>query len=234
MTRSRATSSRVRFFRSAAALLLSLDAAAAFAESAPGYLPIFDGGMKSVGLQLGVAKPTPTNGADSLLKSGPGLGIQYIDYQLDWVGLGLELDYLKFGKNSYTTRGVDISGEAAAMSLSTLVRLNLLQERSWTPYLFGGAGYHSSSLKLGAKGPPGTQTCLTFGSEQKCGADPSLEPAMKGLSVTGGAGIEAFILRGMSLALEARFQQLRKGSDADGALESLSCFFGARFLFGLE
>ena len=218
---------------SAAAFLLVLNTAA-FAGSSPGYLPIFDGGMKSFGLQLGVAKPTPTNKADSLIKSGPTVGIQYLNYYLDWVALGLELDYLKFGKNGYASAGGEISGEATAMSLSTLVRLNMLQERSWTPYLLGGAGYHSSSLKLGVKSPPGAQSCLSFGSEQKCGVDPSLEPAMKGLTVTGGAGIEAFVLRGMSLALEARFQQFRSGSDADGALESLSYFFGARFLFGLN
>ncbi len=220
--------------RAGALALLLLRASLACAESAPGYLPIFDGGMKSVGLQLGVAKPTPTNGADSLIKSGPAVGIQFLKYQLDWVGLGLELDYLKFGKNGYASAGGEISGEAAAMSLSALVRLNMLQERSWTPYLLGGAGYHSSSLKLAVKSAPGVQTCLSFGSEQKCGSDPSLEPAMKGLTVTGGAGIEAFILRGMSLAFEARFQQFRNGSDAEGALESLSYFFGARFLFGLQ
>lgn len=180
-------------------------------------MPFFEKGMSSAGLLLGSVRPTATDGFDRAARSGPGLGVQYLYYPWDWAALGAELDYLKFGKGS--------QGSAEAKVLSVLARVNLLQERSWTPFVTGGVGYHLFDLT--ASVPAGT--CAPLLSSCDAGKGSSA-----GLATTAGGGVEAFLFRGMSLSLETRWQ----GFDLDpkkfsGRAEALSILVGARFWFGL-
>ncbi|HAH05374.1 MAG TPA: hypothetical protein DCM05_02435 [Elusimicrobia bacterium] len=182
--------------RSLAAPLLFFWAATASAQSAPGYTPLFDEGLKSVALRLGASRPTPSNGFDKDAKAGPGLSLQGLYYAWDWVGVGADLGYHTFGK------------DANALALDAIVRLNFLRESSWSPYLMGGAGHAQSSVTRN-----GAKESSTGGSFLAAG------------------GIEAFVLRGMSVSFEARFTAFRGGGSG---VESLAYLLGAAFWFGYD
>jgi len=181
-------------------------------------VPLFEAGEHGVSLNLGLTAPANKNGFDSYAKAGPAVGLQYFYYPSDWIALGTELGIFKFGKQSSSAS----SGEASATNLGVLMRVNLVREQTWTPYVLGGVGYHSFSLKA-ASSQPGGQVC--FGNT--CGE--SISDKSTGLSVTGGAGLEAFIMHGLSLIGEARFHEfrLRYGNRA----QCMSYLIGARMWF---
>jgi opacity protein-like surface antigen len=175
----------------------------ALAQSAPGYTPVFDQGLKTASLRLGPTSPTSTNGFAESAKAGPFMGLQYLYFPYDWIGIGADVGYHTFGKN------------ANAIALDAIVRLNLLRERSWTPYLVGGAGHAQSSRTLPAA--PGAAS----GTTEKG----------SGLSLLAAGGLEAFVFRGMSVSLEARYTEFRGGG---GAVESLAYLLGVGFWFGYD
>ena len=184
-------------------------------------MPMFDEGKHSFALQLGVARPTKTNGLDSFAKPGPGVGLQYLYYPWDWVAVGGELDYLAFGKKSSASGA---SGSATGLYFGPVARVNILRERSWTPYVLGGAGLHSFSLKTaspaGAAVPPADCRLLP----EACG---SQSAKSTGLALTGALGLEAFLFRGFSLSFEARYHEFRLDSKKfAGNAEGLSYMLG--------
>ncbi|MFA5138779.1 MAG: outer membrane beta-barrel protein [Elusimicrobiota bacterium] len=181
-------------------------------------VPLFEAGEHGVALHLGVAAPAAKNGFNSYAKPGPAVDLQYLYYPSDWVALGAELGMFKFGKKSSSSS----SGEASMTDLGVLMRVNLIRERTWTPYVLGGVGYHSSTFKA-ASARPGEQVC--FGNT--CAE--SLSDKAKGLSVTTGAGVEAFIMHGLSLIGEARFHEFRMSYG--NRAQSMSYLVGARMWF---
>jgi opacity protein-like surface antigen len=198
-----------------AALLLLLAAAA---QAQVYGVPLFEAKEHGVALHLGVAAPAAKNGFNSYAKPGPAALAQYVYYPSDWVGLGAELGMFKFGKKSSSVS----SGEASVTDLGVLMRVNMVRERTWTPYALGGVGYHSSTFKAASADPDGK---VCFGNT--CGA--SISDKAKGMSVTTGAGLEAFLMHGLSIIGEARFHEFRMSYG--NRAQSMSYLIGARMWF---
>lgn len=190
--------------------------------------PYFEKGLKTAALQIGPVYPTSTNGFKGAVKGGPALNLQYLYYPSDWIGIGGELSYFAFGAKTIESNGVEISGKASAVNAGILVRANILRERTWTPYVLGGAGLHSFTFTLDSAG---TTICSVLTGD--CAQD-SMSSKSQSLTVTAGAGIEAFVFRGMSLSFESRYHEFRLGGkEFDAHAESLSFLLGMRFWFGL-
>ena len=173
-------------------------------------MPIFDSTQRSIGLQLGAAQPNSTRGFRQVAKSGPALNVVGWYYPFDWVAAGAELGFTQFGKNS--------RGSADALNVGVLARVNLLRNRSWTPYVLGGVGQHSTNVKIDAAFN-GAPACSPVNGN--CGTDQNIKGS--GTSVTGGLGIEGFLFQGLSLSLESRFRENRL---AGVTIESLHLLFG--------
>ncbi len=218
-----------------AALWVCLAPGAAFAQiGRVASLPIFDSELRTGGLQFGWANPTGTSGFNEIVGGG-GLRripdtINFIGYQylLDWVAVGVEAGVSKFKKKSMPdfATGADGGGEGAASEnhLGLLMRVNFLQNRSWTPYMVGGLAYHDFKMSISAN-PGATVRDPMTGIV----TDSGLARSVKGLGVSAGAGIEAFVLRGLSVSFESRWRQIRL---PDGPAESLGHFLGLHLWFG--
>jgi len=210
MTAPRGSRSRIR----AAALLLCLPAASARAQLPS--MPIFDSGMRTIGLQLGAAQPTNTNGFREVAASGIGVNLVGYKYPLDWIAYGVEIGISQFGKNP--------RGKADAINLGILGRVNLFRGRSWTPYLVGGLGYHSTNAAV-ASTFNDRPSCNPI--NRACGDDQSIKAS--GTSVTGGIGLEKFLFQGLSLSFETRVRQNRFSGTS---IESLNLMLGFHFWLG--
>ncbi|HBL16528.1 MAG: hypothetical protein A2X36_00865 [Elusimicrobia bacterium GWA2_69_24] len=219
---------------------LILLAAAALCLPAPGRaesvrMTQFQRGMRSLGTSVGLAAPTATSGFDDAVRDGPTAILRYTSYRWDWIALGVEFDYAMFRQKSL--RGQERSlfsvHDAAvldqkldAMALMAFARVNLLEERSWTPYLLGGAGVSyiqaSYAAVLGPPHPPDT----TVSGSASCSR----------LTVAAGGGLEVFLVRDMSLTAEARFRryQLDAGRFNATAAESLSYVLGFHYWYGVD
>ncbi|MBI5244501.1 MAG: outer membrane beta-barrel protein [Elusimicrobia bacterium] len=229
--------------RLSALLLLCACASDACAQSTPGYLPLFDKGMVCVGLQFGPSRPTSTHGFNKTVSGGIGLDLQSFYYPSDWIAIGVLLDYISFGSKKWESYAVDLGASPSGpglvemqssskgMAFALLTRLNLLQERSWTPYIVGGIGRHTLSTSASAA-TQGYTFCDDSGS---CGSSKS--GGSKGTMLIGGAGVEFFVIRGLSLSGEVRFRQFRiEGGDALGrpSVESLSYLIGITTWFNYK
>ncbi len=194
-------------------------------------LPIFDSELRTGGLQLGWASPTGTSGFNEIAGGGVGLrAVNFIGYQylLDWVAVGVEAGISKFKKqavaNFATGAGGGGEGTADENHLGILMRVNFLQNRSWTPYMVGGLAYHNLKMSVSAN-PGATVRDPMTGTV----SDTGFSRAVKGVGFSAGAGIEAFVLRGLSVSFESRWRQIRF---TDGPAESLGHFLGFHLWFG--
>lgn len=215
--------------------LASLAAASSQAQESPFALPHFSAGMSSAGLLLGVAQPTQSNSFDRYSRPGPEVGLQWMYYLWDWIGVGAELDYFRIGKKRSTIPErpfADASREVAGISLTGLGRVNLLRERTWTPFVVGGIGVHRLGVKTYyVANTPGTLICLA--ETGACAESFTVVAATTGPTVTAGAGVEAMLFRGFSLAVEARWRQYFEKGIKGEAVDTLSYQLGTRFHFGL-
>ncbi|MEE8425327.1 MAG: outer membrane beta-barrel protein [Elusimicrobiota bacterium] len=194
-------------------------------------LPIFDSELRTGGLQLGWASPTGTSGFNEIVGGGVGLrSINFLGYQylLDWVAVGIEAGITKFKKgsvNDFTTgAGGGGTGTADENHLGILMRVNFLQDRSWTPYMVGGLAYHSFKMSISADPDMTVRDPMTGAV-----SDSGFSRSVKGVGVSAGAGIEAFVLRGLSVSFESRWRQIRF---TEGPAESLGHFLGFHLWFG--
>lgn len=163
-------------------------------------LPRYKRGLKSLGLAVGRVAPTATEGFSKAVEPALGAGLEFLYFPSGWFALGAELGYQPF-KSKALPGPPEVTTEATAVHFGALARLHFLEDRSWTPYAVGGAGLHQVDLALDAG--PKTQT--------------------SSLMVTAGGGIEGFVLRGLSLGLEARWRRYKVGRDS--AVESLGTIF---------
>lgn len=216
---------------------LTLLAVSGAQAGSPIIFPEFSAGMSAAGLLLGVAQPTANDAFGDLVGPGPEVGLQWLYYPWDWVAFGAELGYVRLGKRSQTFPGrplVTAAGEAAGPAMTALGRVNLLRDRSWTPFVLGGAGFHLLQVKvLAANREPGGQVCIVA-STTTCGESVAFTMKGRGPTITAGAGIEAMLFRGMSLAFEARWRRYEDDKNFGGsAAETLSYHLGTRVQFGL-
>ncbi|MFH2204100.1 MAG: outer membrane beta-barrel protein [Elusimicrobiota bacterium] len=191
------------------ALLLCQCAAAARAQIPS--MPVFDDGMRMIGLQLGAAQPTNTHGFREVAASGIGVNLLGLRYLNDWIAAGAEVGMSQFGKNE--------RGKADAMNLGILARVNLCRRRSWTPYILGGIGYHTTNVAINADAPGFETACSPINGA--CGDEMSIKA--KGTSITAGLGIEKFLFQGLSLSFESRLRQNRFSGTS---VESLNLMLG--------
>ncbi|MDE2292613.1 MAG: outer membrane beta-barrel protein [Elusimicrobia bacterium] len=190
------------------AALLALLCAAPAAAQVP-YRPLFHvDGERVLGLALGMARPTASEGLSRAAAPGPSLGADFLRYYGDWTALGLGLDYHVLGKGA-DAGPPSVSAKATVAALSLLARVNLVQGETWTPYLTGGVGYGLTSLDVTATAAPGSAVCTDVSEAATCKAAASVSKSYSGVVVTGAAGFEDFVTQGLSLFLETRYQQFR-------------------------
>lgn len=190
-------------------------------------LPVFRGGDWTGGLHLGMALPTTTNRFSDRAGRGAAVSLRLMRYLNGWVGLGAELGtemFLKHKSPSAPGASGDASYDASGLFFAVLGRVNVFEERSWTPYILGGGGFSRVSVKGSAPIPvcwPVAGTCAT-----------DVNGADSGIHLTGGGGIEFFILRGMTMSIEGRFREYRVGGKKlSQSAESLSATLGVSFYF---
>lgn len=162
-------------------------------------MPVFEARARTVGLQLGAANPTSTHGFRQVAAGGPAVNIIAYRYINDWIAGGLELGNATFGANSRGSGG-------SSLNFGILGRVNFMRNRSWTTYIVGGIGAHST--KIGVE----EQTTGEFKGAcnpvtGKCGEDQGISAS--GTSITAGIGIEKFLFQGLSLSFESRFREHR-------------------------
>jgi opacity protein-like surface antigen len=152
-------------------------------------MPVFEAHGRTYGLLLGRAAPTTTNGFSNSASPGAGLALQHLRYPIDWIAYGGELSH-------------ESMGSAKSTALHALLRVNLLRERPWTPYLMSGVGWHSAKLATGSS---------------------------KGLTVSAGFGLEFFVIQSLSVVLDARYRQYRleRGAFGGNNAESMTVTIGA-------
>jgi len=220
--------------RSLPFFLLTAWTPCAFAQTNPNYLPVFESGMKSAGLQLGLNRPMATRDFDQDVGPGAALNLSGSYFVLDWIAIGAELGYVTFGARTHAETDAvgttaDIEREAAGFYADIIGRFNLVRERTWTPYVLGGVGRHTVVMAITSK-TPGALLCSTSG---QCSST-ATGSAGSGMTWTVGAGAEFFIIRGMTLSLEARYRQfnLNKQFLIPNSIESLSYQLGMTFYFG--
>lgn len=204
------------------AALLAACASAAFAQAPATYLPSFEPGAKSVALRLGTSQPTQTNSFAQAVRRGPALSAQYLYFPSDWVAFGADASYHAFGQNTLPDVNNSLDGRAsraAAAALLGLLRLNLMQETSWTPYILGGAGVNSFTQTI----DPGLTPNL-----------PGEQRSSTGLALAAAGGVEFFILRGISLSFEARYTAFRRPEGFGGPAEAISYLLGLGFWFNYD
>lgn len=212
--------------------LLALLAAPAGAQMP--YVPVFSEGLRSAGLHLGVAQPTGTNGLDAVSGRGPSLGAEFYSYWSDWLAWGLGLDMHQLGSGSDPGPPA-LKGKADFKAFSLLARVNFVRGESWTPYASGGIGYGMADVETAATAAPGALVCADV--NKPCGPSASVKLSGSGPVVTGAAGLEAFITKGLSISVEGRWQEYRLPlTSADFAVpsrraEALSARLGVHLWF---
>lgn len=207
----------------------SLAAAVALAAWAPrparAQASTFAAGQSLWGTRLGLAYPTQTNRFQDEVRGGFTAGFHYWRYPADWFGWGVDLGYALYRKRGFDGQrygaaftGIPFSAQASALSALGLVRLNITPGRSWTPYVLGGAGLNRFFFKLTT--PAG-----------------SSKPASTDLALAAGGGVEAFLGRNASAALEGRWQEFRlrrsRGFNAPAA-ETMLLTMNLNYWFGLR
>ena len=198
--------------------------AAAFPASARAQASTFAAGQSLWGMRLGLAYPTQTNRFQDEVRAGFTAGFHYWRYPADWLGWGLEAGYSIYRKRSFDGRRYDpaltgtlLAGQASALTALALARLNIAPGRPWTPYVLGGAGVSRFAFKLSGTGP-------------------SPRPST-GLVLAAGGGVEAFMGRNASAALEGRWQEyrLQRGRDFHWpTAETLLITLNLNYWFGLR
>lgn len=207
----------------AAALLLALWAAPAAAQVP--YRPQFTTpGERVLSLQLGLAQPTGTSGLSSVAGRGPSVGLEFFKYLSDWFALGAAFDLHQLGSGADAGPPAR-TGSASFKGLSFLGRVNFLRDVEWTPYAVGGGGFGLGEVAV---------QCTGTG----CGSIPSHAKSALGPCVAFGAGVEAFVSQGLSLAAEARVTEFRLPLSGatfpapGGTGQALAFRIGARMWFG--
>lgn len=211
--------------------LLSMLLAAAPARADIVRMRPFEAGNRSIGLQLGAARPTEPLFKQTV-RSGAISNAQALVYAWDWIAVGAELGYLRFFKKNLTAQSsltgvpasTDLNSEAQALAALAVVRVNFFERGTWTPYALGGAGMHRFEQTITA--------AVTVAGQP---ANASFTSNATGLAVTAGAGVEVFLVRDASFSFEARFHQFRLDSAkfANNA-ESLSYMLGFHFWWGRD
>jgi opacity protein-like surface antigen len=202
--------------RAAALLAALLLPAALHAQAPPPYLPVFDKGMHSGGMALGVANPMESGGFSSKAKRGPAIGFQYRYYTSDWIAVGADLGMNMYGK---MTAPDGTAYQTSAIAFQTVLRLNLLRETSWTPYMLGGIGFNSFSLK---STPPLRSTA------------PSLSEKTTGPAFSAGGGLEFFVMRGLSMFFETRWNGYKRPKSTHGDFDAITGQLGLAMWFNFE
>jgi len=193
----------------------------------------FEKGNRSVGLQIGVARPTEPSFSETV-RTGPDINIQALYYQWDWIAVGTELNFTRFLSKQFgapaglrtVPASTDLSSSAQAISLSVLTRVNFFESGTWSPYMLGGVGMSRFEQTVDAVVPGATagtfDTTITKGNSTA-------------MVISAGLGIEVFTVRDASLSVEARFRQYNLDeaiflSDA----QSVSLAFGFHFWWGRD
>lgn len=216
-----------------ALVLLALLAAPARAQLP--YTPVFSEGWRSMGLHLGIAQPTGTSGLDAVSGRGPSVGAEFFSYWSDWLAWGLGFDMHQLGSGSDPGPPA-LKGKASFKSFNLLARVNFVRGESWTPYAAGGVGYGLSSVETTATAAPGARVCADV--NKPCGASASVALSGSGPVVSAAAGLEAFLVKGLSVSVEGRWQEYRLPlSSADfrapsRRAEALSARLGFHLWFG--
>ncbi len=203
------------------------------------FMPQYERGMMSLGLNLGATAPASYLGR--LVGPGPALGLRYEYFLWDTVSIGAEAGSFNFAKKTIRAAEpaftYDLKTQASAAALLLVARLNLLQERSWSPYLLGGVGYHRLGMTVSVSNstPPGVLVC----TGSVCTA--SVSGSESGMVVSGGAGFEAFLIQNISLSAEARYydfqtRELKLGNTLllDDGARTLAFLIGVRYWFGMR
>lgn len=209
-------------------LLTALLAAPLGARAENLTLPVFSAGHLGAGLHLGNTLPNSTNGFSSRAGRGPSISLRATRFFNDWLALGAELGGEIFLKHTSPSvpggSRADASFSAQALHLTLLGRVNFLQERSWSPYALGGIGLG----KFTAKGSAPTAVCWPLTNACSNG----LNGSSTGLHLTGGGGIEFFVMRGMAVSLEGRFHEYQSdGKTLTSSAEAMTATFGTTFWF---
>ncbi|PCI38734.1 MAG: hypothetical protein COB53_04325 [Elusimicrobia bacterium] len=183
----------------------------------------FEAGNRSVGLQIGVATPSQPafkKGA----RNGPFIGIPVTYYLSDWIAVGAELSFLNFSGTALPgTQGAstfELSQKFRAISATIFGRVNFFERGTWTPYVLGGAGVHTTSA---------SNTIETLSGPEVLSPVEPIQPG-SGIAVTAGTGVEVFLVRDASLSFDVRFHKLYLKSPND--LESLSFMLGFHYWWG--
>ncbi|MBI3550722.1 MAG: outer membrane beta-barrel protein [Elusimicrobia bacterium] len=190
----------------------------------------FEGGLTSFGFQLGAALPAGANDFSAAVSGGPSFNVRYLRYLTNWIALGAEGGVTRFNRRiqeSSPSGPLLVPGASAqtmratALTLDAIARVNVFEQGAWTPYLLGGAGLSNFSANGRVTIPGGIPP------------DQGFKSSTKGLFVTGAAGVEAFLIRGLSATFEARYGKypLDKAFRSKSA-ESLSYLLGLNFWFG--
>lgn len=219
--------------RRPAGLTVLLAAALAAALAAPAraenlMLPVFKSGDLGFGTHLGMALPLGSYGFSSRAGRGPSFSFRLTKWASSWVAWGGELGAEAF--LSHKTPSVpggataDATYQAQALFAGLFLRVNLLETSSWSPYVLGGGGLARLSVKGAAPNP------VCWPVSGACGL--AVNGSSTAPTLTGGGGLEFFILRGMSMSLEGRFRQFRSDRKVlGGDAESLSVTLGTTFVF---
>lgn len=189
----------------------------------------FDGGLTSLGLQLGAALPTGANGFSGAVAGGPAARLQLMRYLSSWIGVGVEAGIARFNRRNQSGGPVGpmaVPGATAetlraqAATIDAVGRVNVFEQGSWTPYALGGGGLSYFSA-TGSASVPGA-------------APTALKGYTRGFHVTAAAGLELFLIRGMSASFEARYDQYPLDSRrfTETSAESLSYLVGLKVWYG--
>ncbi|MBI4387185.1 MAG: hypothetical protein HY551_07370 [Elusimicrobia bacterium] len=201
-------------------------------RAAVAQLPTFEAGANSLAIQLGAASPLETNRFDKGVRNGRAARIQFLHFALDWIAWGFDFGYSKFarrvqGENTQLLLPIppatELGLQADVLQISALARVNLVSDRPWTPYLLGAVGLHEFSAK--ADWVPPVNPAETRSRQ---------EASSRGMSASGAAGLEGFVMKNISLSFEARFDslQLSRRRFTLSPVESMSYLVGFRYWFG--
>lgn len=210
------------------ALLAVLLAAASAARAENFMLPTPRAGDLGLSVHTGLALPLGSHGFSSRAGRAPHFSLRLTRWVSSWVAWGGELGIEAFlPHQSPSVPGsmtADAKFDATAAFAGLLGRVNLLEAAPASPYLLLGGGFNRFAAKGTAAGP------VCWPVSESCAA--SLNGSSTAPYLTGGAGFEFFILRGMTVSLEGRFRQYRTdGKTLRGDAESLSATLGTTFVF---
>lgn len=210
------------------AVLASLLAAASAARAENFMLPSPKAGDLGLSVHTGLALPLGSGGFSSRAGRAPHFSLRLTRWLSSWVAWGGELGAEAFlPHKSPSVPGsmtADAKFDATAAFAGLFGRVNLVENAPASPYLLVGGGLNRLAAKGTAAGPvcwPLSRTCAS-----------ALNGSSTAPYLTGGAGFEFFVLRGMTVTLEGRFRQYRTdGKTLHGDAESLSAALGTTFVF---